>query len=1401
MELNVSMNTFKKGMDLDSDVSIIDKDSIRYAENIQIIANQDGTNFAIQNADYIKATRYPAHGLTIDFDTFKILRALPVKYLFKLNQSSEEKEVDAIFILTKEKDLNDSNKTLNRGIVLIDYDAGTVAKSIISGYFGWDDNIKMVYNRESKTQNKVYVVDGKNQLRVINLSVLYGNLLDDTSLIDAIPDSTLLPINIIKIINGNLKAGKVQYAYQLFNLRNNESVISPLCELIPISQTIDKSTQNDVFGSTYNTFTGKGVSLKAEFAKGFEKFRLYRILYEVAGQIPTIQVADEFDITRNQTSVVYDDFGSSYLNTITLDEFNALRNRYLFIPKTIESKNNRLFAANIKEDTWDIDYDARAYRADKYGVVLIKDANEADKEFNINDIPNIPENFDCINPSNISLFDKDSFTYVFNADGKLGGTGPNVSYEFAFTDVVLSSQEKEEDVGVNDDFMLQVTKPDFGSTWGYKQKVHFWDENNENYKEVILDNPIIPNYSDPWMCKNCVGYHRDEIYRFGIVFYNKKGIATPVHWIADIRFPCDAMNIIGITEGRDNIKKTFYTDNNYIEYGYAIELVGKAIGLKFNIKNIPEDVVSYEIVRCSRNESNRTIVAQVALNCLVKPYTTELDENTKSYNWTYKQNDKILYPQPFLNFASKQRFADHNVRKYTSSGTGSDGMGGSDPTITGVSIELKEPQYFDTSNDVFELISPEICVDQDNTANLIKNGELCAINKLFSFYIASGPMPYRICTSAEKVYDLQGNLGNNSTKITYNGNYYDDGITFSENNQDGKLFNVIGGSSWGRSMVFKYYNSTVNGFYEIPTPLKISEIIEPKQILEIVDFDNLKDFQQIVGTHTYINASVASQYVWGKHGVNLIASVDKIDSKVFDEWCYYFYDQPNNHDYNNYERLNSCRIVNIKKPSSLQAGTFSERSNSIYIGCNAFQTVEKNEPLYCFGGDTYLGVLDYLNTQYTQQTNDYANGSEYRIHTQCYIPFETSVNLNLLTNEQYHNTVNAENKKIGQNLISVEPQSYAGYVQSKPLYQYNTVYSQQNNMFPFITKSLYSEDNAHFPNRIIASEIKVGSEITDPWLRFKVANYLDVENVYGEITNLKTFDNKLIFFQDNAVGTAAVNERSLITDNNIATLTLGTGDVLERFDYLSNFNGSAIINDKSIVDSDHALYWYDYNKNVICSLTNTVQELSKLKKVQSYLTSIYDEDVRSRVHGTYDKKYNQIWFKFDDKSLIFNEYLNAFTSFNTTLYDEAVTDVNGDIKFIENDQQIYVKTQTYDKLNNTQFNSKVTIVVNDTFMYPKVFDNIMFYADFNGNINNITDLWFETKNQISSVISAKDIECREDTYRCAIPREKETKDQNNLSYLGRMRGNYLEETFVFDCNNNQTFKIPYIKTTYRQSKI
>jgi hypothetical protein len=79
------------------------------------------------------------------------------------------------------------------------------------------------------------------------------------------------------------------------------------------------------------------------------------------------------------------------------------------------------------------------------------------------------------------------------------------------------------------------------------------------------------------------------------------------------------------------------------------------------------------------------------------------------------------------------------------------------------------------------------------------------------------------------------------------------------------------------------------------------------------------------------------------------------------------------------------------------------------------------------------------------------------------------------------------------------------------------------------------------------------------------------------------FNNRLYFWQDNAVGIAAVNERSLINDN-IAELTLGTGGILTRFDYVATLNGSSIVNDKSIVTSASTIYWYDFDKNEICAL-------------------------------------------------------------------------------------------------------------------------------------------------------------------------------------------------------------------------
>ena len=43
MELNSQINTFTKGMNLDTDITMIPEGQYRYAENIRLLTDADGT--------------------------------------------------------------------------------------------------------------------------------------------------------------------------------------------------------------------------------------------------------------------------------------------------------------------------------------------------------------------------------------------------------------------------------------------------------------------------------------------------------------------------------------------------------------------------------------------------------------------------------------------------------------------------------------------------------------------------------------------------------------------------------------------------------------------------------------------------------------------------------------------------------------------------------------------------------------------------------------------------------------------------------------------------------------------------------------------------------------------------------------------------------------------------------------------------------------------------------------------------------------------------------------------------------------------------------------------------------------------------------------------------------------
>lgn len=253
----------------------------------------------------------------------------------------------------------------------------------------------------------------------------------------------------------------------------------------------------------------------------------------------------------------------------------------------------------------------------------------------------VPREHDCINPYNLAICDDFAEKYIYGVDdnGNLfeGGNGTNISYRFIYAELVLSDADT---TNVAND--LKMNADALSSPYIYT----FFDKNTPGPTYDLHNasgRKIIPNYADPYVCANFLGYQRDEIYRFGIIFYNNKNIPSPVHWIGDIRMPSQ--------KGVNDIDSTvypFHTGAFSKSHGRNVEQLAYALGIEFTLKNIPKEVVSWEIVRCDRTESDRTIVSQGIIGSLIdfakaKELTTDITYESIAFG----END--IRPLPLFN--------------------------------------------------------------------------------------------------------------------------------------------------------------------------------------------------------------------------------------------------------------------------------------------------------------------------------------------------------------------------------------------------------------------------------------------------------------------------------------------------------------------------------------------------------------------------------------------------------------------------------------------------------------------------------------------------------------------------------------------------------------------------------
>lgn len=256
--------------------------------------------------------------------------------------------------------------------------------------------------------------------------------------------------------------------------------------------------------------------------------------------------------------------------------------------------------------------------------------------------------------------------------------------------------------------------------------------------------------------------------------------------------------------------------------------------------------------------------------------------------------------------------------------------------------------------------------------------------------------------------------------------------------------------------------------------------------------------------------------------------------------------------------------------------SYSAKTRNEYIPCGSFQpiistTTATSFSQQVFGGDIFLDVYDSqkLIKNFANISGRAVASGPARVSFSYFFPCESSHNFNL--RHGIHINKDLE--------INTGSQGFGYGASFQETYDYNIVYSSENNFKTFVPKPadfLATEEN---DTRIWFSEEKQDGELKDSWNQFKPTSYYDAESFYGPINSLISFKDKVFYFQDRGFGIVPINDRTLVSTANTGTdveTSIGRPlDVIQRPEYISQTIGCK--HQWGVTTSDNAIYFFDIN--------------------------------------------------------------------------------------------------------------------------------------------------------------------------------------------------------------------------------
>lgn len=620
------INSFAGGLNSDDDISVVSTNQYLDATNIRISQYKDGNDGSKENRNGVLT---PIKGAKVAC----IISGMPDSYKgFKVVATGSIRDYGVVVCTCK----NNNTETLvvfrfknaiggalhNQDFYYLN--APDLIVNAPLAHTNYPDKFSIQLNYESEDNIKLYVADSLDTILVFN--IMSKTIYNDLDKCYIYPTAPCQPPKFECYIPGKLKYSMVSYSYMLYNKYGQHSDVSVACKQIPICNYNFVDHQNFIqSGGKLDAQSNSGVMVSIQISKEYVhlgKIKVFRIQYLQNGQMPTISVI--YDAATGCTKDVDADIsicdtGQKALEQISVEEYNSMQGVRI-IPNSLAVKNGYLFAANTKTYQTTIkgfeDWDARAYRFDKNGNCTLTDVNGGNKiDIKANNIPNVPANHDCFQSYNDINTQQtiDETSQVYDKTGSyVGGSGLNVEWRFIISPQVGDSCKRQHNG--NDDYDRKVgTLYNYVSRDNVKQQKSYYitssggvqlASNGDKFDEGIKSNTYLLQ-----------SLRRNELYRYGIVLYDKYGQASPAKWIADIRTP-------NMTDPQFNI----FTSNTLVN-GTRYELVVRNLGIQFKVSNLPAGCVGYQIVRCARHEEDMATISQGVLSKpVVNAYSRAFDQ-------------------------------------------------------------------------------------------------------------------------------------------------------------------------------------------------------------------------------------------------------------------------------------------------------------------------------------------------------------------------------------------------------------------------------------------------------------------------------------------------------------------------------------------------------------------------------------------------------------------------------------------------------------------------------------------------------------------------------------------------------------------------------------------------------